>query len=219
VTSVAVLIPVLDRPHRVEPLVESLRATEPRAIPTFLVTPGDDAELAAVRAVGGDYWVVGWDAGAGDYARKMNYGFTHTLEEWKFLAADDLVFHPGWLDACLAAHARTDACVIGTNDLGNGLVISGRHSTHSLVHRDYLECGTVDAPGLLLHEGYDHNFVDTEFVETAIWRGTFAPARDALVEHLHPFWHKSATDATYLKGQRAYHDDQRLFQTRRRLWT
>jgi hypothetical protein len=47
--------------------------------------------------------------------------------------------------------------------------MAGRHSTHSLVTRDYVErFGTIDEAGVVLHEGYPHEFVDDEFVQTAM---------------------------------------------------
>jgi hypothetical protein len=81
----------------------------------------------------------------------------------------------------------------------------GRHATHSLVHADYRECGTLDEPWKLLHEGYWHNFVDDELVGTAMLRGTFAMAGDAHVEHLHPNWRKAADDETYRRGMASFH--------------
>jgi hypothetical protein len=220
-TSVAVLIPVLDRPSRVGPLVDSLTVsenTEAPATPYFLCSPGDDAQIAAVRASGSELFVVDWEPGRGDYAKKMNYGWRHTEEEWVFFAADDVLFRPGWLEACFRVFGETEACVIGTNDLGNRTVMDGRHSTHTLVHRDYAVCGSIDDPTVILHEGYWHNWVDNELVETAKWRGTFASAGDAHVEHLHPFWRKGGDDATYERGRRHFNDDQALFNQRRRLW-
>lgn len=170
---VAVIIPVLGRPERVAPLVRSVR-TDDRCWPMFMCSPGDDAEIAEVRrhAEQGPalMHVVEWEAGQGDYARKINAAFRVAVEkgyDWCLLAADDVVFHPGWLDACLRVHAATEACVVGTNDLGNSLVMQGRHATHSLVHRDYLECGTIDEDGKILHEGYHHNFCNTE--NAPIW--------------------------------------------------
>lgn len=217
-TSVAVIIPVLNRPHRVAPLVASILASDKRAKPLFLVSPGDADELAAVRSSDASWVVVDWPPGRGDYAKKINHGFLFTDDEWVFTGADDLHFHPGWFDACLNAHARTNACVIGTNDGGNPLVINGRHSTHSLVHRDYGECGTIDDSTKLLCELYDHNGVDVEFVETARWRRTFTFASDARVEHQHHLWRKAEKDDTYRKGNRAYAADQALLARRRRMW-
>lgn len=227
-TTVEVLIPVLDRPGRVQPLLTSLAETSPRSVrPLFLISLGDAAEREAVElAVDprmGDradvpHVQVPWPATRGDYARKMNYGIRETKADWVLLAADDLRFRPGWLEAALACHAATHACVVGTNDLGNERVTSGRHSTHTLVHRHYLECGTIDEAGILLHEGYSHSFVDDELIGTAAYRETWAVAQDCHIEHLHPHWRKAPDDATYRKGQEHFEEDRALFARRQPLW-
>lgn len=218
---IAVLVPVLGRPGRVEPLVASLEAAS-AVIPCtayFLVSQGDGAELEAVRRSGSKAIEVGWPAGKADYARKMNLGVAETDEPFVFFGADDLHFHPGWAERAVAAWYETQCCVIGTNDMGNSRVTQGDHSTHSLVDRDYLAChGTIDEPGRLLHEGYWHNFVDDEFIQTAKARGTYYQAKDSRVEHLHPDWGKGPQDATYRRGKEHFNDDRRHFQSRQPLW-
>lgn len=222
VSAAAILIPVLGRPHRVQPLLDSLFATEQRSEefrPVFLCSPGDSAEIEAVHAAGFVPEIVDWPAGTkGDYALKMAHGFALAHEEWQFLAADDLEFRYGWFTACLRQWARTKACVIGTNDLHNQRVVNGNHSTHTLVHADYIECGTIDEPGQLLHLGYWHNFVDDEFIGTARWRGTYAHAHDALVEHLHPDWNNADWDDTYRLGKQHFTEDGAYFEARRPMW-
>jgi hypothetical protein len=223
---VEVLVPVLDRPHRIAPFGASLRAslTDPVRKPSdqvrtlFLCTEGDKAELAELRAQGARYAVLPGERRPGDYARKINLGVRSNGADWFFLAADDLAFQPGWLEACLAVHEQTGALVIGTADLGNPMVRLGMHSTHTLVHRDYLEQGTIDDPTRLLHEGYDHNCVDVEFVETAMWRQVWAFAAEARVEHLHPLWRKAQTDGTYRLGQTSHLADMQLLRARWHLW-
>lgn len=217
--TITVLVPVLGRPQRVAPLVASLRECS-RFIwcePFFLVSPDDDDELAEVIRSGASYVVVPWEPGRSDYARKMNYGFATTVAPFVLLGADDVSFHPGWAERALATWYETGACVIGTNDLGNSRTFDGTHSTHTLVHRDYGECGTVDGD-TLLHEGYWHNFVDDEFIGTAKARGTYAAASDSHVEHLHPSWRKGEEDAIYKKGMEHWEDDRRYFAQRKRLW-
>jgi hypothetical protein len=135
--------------------------------------------------------------GPGDYARKINAGYRHTSDELLFLAADDVHFHPGWL-AAATARLQGTVHVVGTNDLGNPEVIAGRHATHSLVTRRYVDMlGTLDQRAQVLHEGYPHEYVDNEFVQTAIARRAFAHASDSVVEHLHPHWGKAPTDDLY----------------------
>jgi hypothetical protein len=157
--------------------------------------------------------------GRGDYARKINAGFRAIEAEWYFTGADDLIFHAGWFEAALKVAQQTGACVVGTNDLGSPIVVRGEHATHSLVLRDYvLECGTFDEPGKILHEGYCHNFVDTELVDTAKWRGAWAFARDSEVAHRHPDWGLAQRDEIYNLGRRDFYRDEELYKNRRRLW-
>ena len=227
---IAVVCPVLWRPERMRPFVENVlantradKATDCMVV--FAVSPSDTSSVVEARLcqqqlgykvtsvqVDGPY--------PGDYARKVN----RAVREWQYVAtwlltaADDLEFVPGWDDAVRATHERTGALVIGTNDLGNPKVKAGEHATHSMVHRDYVKLGTVDDPTRLLHEGYQHNWVDNEFVQTAMHRGQWAFAADAHVRHLHPVWGHGQMDATYTRGQADYHADRELFKQRRHLW-
>jgi glycosyltransferase involved in cell wall biosynthesis len=223
---IAVLVPVLDRPERAAPLVESIR--EASSLVTeilFLVTPGDDAEWSAAIDTGAAVVTVDFPLDGGDYARKINYGVLCTEAPWLLQASDDLVFHKGWDYAALDRDTGPHVGVIGTNDLGNPLVRSGRHSTHSLIRRSYIEeHGTIDELGKALHEGYWHCWVDNELVETAQARRAYVAARRSRVEHMHWIWpdrrggRKGVDDATYRRGQRRYNQDYSLFQSRRSLW-
>ena len=221
--SLLVGVPVLARPQNAAPLVDNLIETTPSAALVFLYSPGDSAEEDACEALlSSNVHVVPmiFPAGPGDFAKKHNFGFLYAYDsdyDFYFVGADDLTFHPGWYEACLDAHAKTGACVIGTRDLGNQRTMNGWHSTHFLVHRDYLECGTIDEAGILLHEGYDHQFCDDECIQTARWRRTYA-ASQAVVEHRHPHWGKAAMDATYEKALRATHADQALYESRRHMF-
>jgi hypothetical protein len=221
--TVTALVPVLTRPHRVAPLVESFRlsvASEENveASLLFLLSPGDVSEIAAVEESGAWHMIVPWHPGPGDYARKINFGVRATTSDWMFTGADDLVFHGGWLRACINAHIKTGALVIGTNDMMNPAVMRGQAATHSLVHRSYLDRAVIDAPGDLLCELYSHNCVDSELIETARHNSVFVPALDAHVEHLHPTWRRAPDDAVYRKGRAQHGTDRRLFSSRRKLW-
>lgn len=217
---ILVIIPVLRRPHRAAPVLESIGAatTQPHRV-LFVGSPGDDEEHAAVRAAGGDLLVIDRLPGRGDWARKIQAAYNVSDEPLIFLGADDLAFHPGWLEAaqrCLTAGIG----VVGTNDLGNRRVMAGEHATHCVVTRDYVErFGTIDQPGQVLHEGYWHEFVDDELVGTAKKRGAWAFAADAVVEHLHPNWGKAPSDGLYDQQQARMRDGKRVYQRRRHLWT
>jgi glycosyltransferase involved in cell wall biosynthesis len=219
---ISILIPVLGRPESAAPVSTSIHEhTVVEHEIVFLVSRGDHKQLSACKATGERVILVEWEAGAGDYARKMNRGYQQTDSEFMLLAADDLRFHSGWDKEVLHVAQVTQAAVIGTNDMGNPEVVRKQlFSTHPLVRRSYIDeqGGSADGPGVLCHEGYDHNFVDRELWDVAESRQLTAFAADAKVEHLHPHWGKGKLDRTYKKGLAEFHDDQRLYWTRCVLW-
>lgn len=223
-----VLVPVLGRPANAGPLVESWR--EAKTVPStllFIATRDDTEQLDACSAlVRSSPYDVRLDildvpARPGDFARKINRAFRTTDEPFLFQAADDVVFCPGWDAAALAVAVSSGAGVVGTNDHGNPTVMRGRHSTHSLIRRTYVDDpgASLDGPGVVFSEAYGHQYVDTELVELAKSRGQWAFAADSAVCHEHPFWHKEVPrDATYERGLASAAADQRLYMQRRRQW-
>jgi hypothetical protein len=234
VTAIAVIVPVLGRPQNAQPLVDSLAASTDRARLVFVVSPDDEDEITACwDAVDGPAYakyppreetnsilVADWPSGSGDYARKIQAGYDATTEDLVLLGADDLVFHPGWLEAVMRVADEFDVGVIGTNDTANPSVLAGRHSTHPVVRRCYIDRygGVVGYPGMVYWTGYSHQCVDSELCATAIARGCYAHAHDAVVAHRHPLWGTAPTDATYEKSRADTMADQRLFDSRRAIW-
>jgi hypothetical protein len=217
--STLIVVPVLARPHRVQPLLDSIWETTrlPHRV-LFVASEHDHDERRAIEATEADVLVVP-DA-RGTYPCKINDAYRSSDEPLIFTAADDLLFHTGWLEAALAK--MTDGVgVVGTNDLGNPRVIEGRHSTHSLVARSYCDQpgGSADLHETVLHEGYSHWFCDDELVQVAQLRGVYAHATDSHVEHLHPFFGKAPRDGTYAKGSERKRADARCFHRRSRIWT
>jgi hypothetical protein len=213
----AILVPMLGRPDRVRPLLDSIRATAPTARVLFITTPTDSDVIDAIDAAGEERIDIDY-LPAGDYARKINAGYRHTTEPLLFTGAIDLKFHPGWFEAC-ERRLGPPIGVVGTNDLTNKRTMTGRHSTHSLVTRDYADrCGTIDRAGEILHEGYPHEFVDDELVATARHRRAWAHAADAFVEHLHPMAGKAPMDALYAQQPARMEAGRAVFRRRQRLW-
>lgn len=219
VAHVAVIVPVLRRPHRARPLADSLRAgtPEPHRL-VFVCTENDLEMVAACRATGAEVLTMP-PATVGDYARKVNHAAALAAEPFVFTGADDLHFHPGWLPAALEPMNDPRIGVVGTQDLCNGRTLRGEHATHFLVRRAYmLERGTVDEPGKIFHEGYPHEYVDDELVGTARARGAWAFASGSVVEHLHPAVGKAPMDALYEQQRARMRRGERLYLRRRRLW-
>lgn len=216
-TGLVILIPMLGRPHRIRPLLDSIEASTPRAQVLFLLSPADRTVRQTVEQEGRTFHEVHYRP-VGDYARKINCGVRVTSAPWLFTAADDLRFHPGWFETALAM-AQPGIGVIGTNDLGNPRVLAGEHATHFLVARWYTDLGTMDRPGELMCTDYPHEFVDDELVGTAKKRGMWAMALDAHVEHLHPNWGKAKIDALYQQQPARMRMGQTIYRRRIRLWS
>lgn len=219
VSDLVILVPMLGRPHRVVPLLESIDATVPGARVLFLLSPHDSQVRAAVEAAGRQYMEVPYQE-HGDFARKINSGYRATTEPLIFTGADDLRFHPGWFEAAVAKLAPGIG-VVGTNDLGSPRVIAGEHATHLLVTREYADkFGTIDQPGAIFHEGYWHEWCDDELVGTAKHRSAWAMALDSHVAHLHPCWHREVPmDGLYRQQRRRMNHSRPLFEQRQRMWT
>ena len=221
--AVSVIVPVLGRPASAQPLAESLAASDSELDLEllFVCSPGDDDQIDACSKVYGAETVVApWPIGTrGDYARKINLGLWLTDTDWLFCGADDVRFRAGWAEAAVAELERTQTGFCGTNDLANPKVKLGRHATHPLVRRSYaLECGTIDAPGLIYHEGYWHQFVDNEATGTAMIRGCWSFARDSVVEHRHPIYDRSVVrDETYELGDLHRVEDHELHERQARI--
>lgn len=211
-----IIVPVLGRPHRVSPLMKNVAGTTKDYRLLFVVSTDDTQELEALQKAGADFLVV--PSKRGSWACKINDGFKITNAPWVFTGADDLAFHPDWFERALRWVDDT-IHVVGTNDICNHRVMSGQHSTHTLFRRKYVEeWGTIDQPGLVMHEGYKHDFTDDEAVATAKARGVYAHAYDSIVEHLHPLAGKAEDDDTYRKGRKHSSEGRRLFTKRKTLW-
>lgn len=218
---VAILIPVLRRPQNIKPLVESIEQHTKDFEILFIASPGDDAEIEELEKQNQSYGIMNASfENNGDYARKINAGFHAVEAEWYFLGADDLRFYHGWFQHAMNLHDKIGACVIGTNDLGNPMVLKGLHSTHSLILGEYAtKCGTIDEPGKILHEAYPHEYVDQEFVETARCRAAWGFSQKSIVEHLHPNWKKAKTDSIYDAQPDRMYEGRKIYQQRSHLWS
>jgi hypothetical protein len=212
-SDVAVLVPVLARPHRVRPFLQSLQDTAPGARAVFIADHDDHDELRAivtnVRPGDGLLTVT-----AGGYAAKINLAVRKTTEPLVFLAADDLEFQAGWLHAARQLLAD-NVHVVGVNDL-----IPRRrrkHATHFLLTREYALQPTMDGERGPLSEAYEHSFVDDELIATASARNVYRYARGAHVRHEHPMV-GAPDDDTYRKGRASYRRDQILFRQRSQIW-
>lgn len=217
-TDLVVLVPVLGRPHRVTPLLDSLERTVPESRVVFLADLADQDQIQAVLSQPFRYLTIDIDTQGGNYAEKINRGVELTEEPLLFIGADDLDFHRGWLEAAKAA-LRPGIGLVGTQDLCNPRVIAGEHATHFLMSREYAELPLIDGGRGPLCELYPHEFVDDELIGTARKRGAYAFAADSIVEHLHPDAGKAPRDSLYDGQRRRMREGRPIFERRKPLWT
>jgi hypothetical protein len=213
-----VLLPVLGRPHRVAPLLENLALST--SVPLrirFLCSAGDRQEIAAVKSEVSkrpdvDFMLLDHPPAQGQYAKKINLGYRESEHPWLFLGADDIHFHQGWAEIALEA-AGERFHVISFNDKMNYFVRQGLLATHSLIRRSYADDpgASLEGPGSIYYEGYNHNFVDCELSVLARDRGVFRFVRAATIEHLHPLAKRAPMDDTYMVGLADFDVDRATF--------
>lgn len=219
--STAILIPTLNRPNSILRVAQSIIDHTPGGFHIyFLIEDRDEGSKIVLSEMKGPVsWIVNEHAPC--YAGAINTGYENTDEEFMFCGADDLSFYPDWLKLTMAKMEDPEIAVVGTFDMCNPYVGQGKHATHYLVRRSYIDefGGTADnEPGLMMFEGYDHNFTDTEFVGLSKARKKFAPCMEAVVEHLHHGNGKSPYDTTYQRGDASVEADRVTYLARKETW-
>jgi len=240
--TIACLVPVLNRPHRVRPLVESFHATGSAedAVLYLVAQEGDEAELRAIEPEvdAGRAQLLLVTPDKQSWPKKINEGYARTSEPWMLLLGDDCEFVAGWLDA-FRRHAARPVGVLGTADATMHVERIRRRalskqrgrpsraerqelpeividsSQHPLVRRAYIdEHGTVDEPRKVIHDGY-HHAGDYELCFSAAMRGQYGFAHDIKIAHLHFSGDGAARmDDTYRLGQSRRAEDGELFRAR-----
>lgn len=239
--AVAVLVPIHKRTENIAPLVESfLSTTSPGEASLVFLADGDD--YAEVERILDRFDCVSGLTSSGNRidrdiplhqvgvervtatscAEKWNAGFDLTTEPWVLCTGDDTRPHKGWLDAARKLSADFD--VIGTNDTANGVknpkVANGSHADHFFVRRAYVDKygASLNGPGILAPEEYNHWYCDMEIVKLAKARGVFTPCLDSIVEHLHPGYDGDEdarrADPTYMKAVEHQVEDAETFKDR-----
>jgi hypothetical protein len=213
-TVVDIIVPALHRTGNPPVLMDSLRRTADGCFRCwFIIEDGDVEERRAVENAG----ATAVDHG-GTFPEKVQFAWEMLQERgdcapWIMPVGDDVMFHPGWLDAALAAAQEYGWDVVGTNDLLNPRVLSGTHATHPLIRSDYIakRGASWDGPGTVCHTGYRHCYVDNEWSRVALDRGVFGVALNSVVEHLHPFNNKVLDPSGYDEAYASMHSDAAIY--------
>lgn len=208
----AIVVPSLNRPQRIRPLIENIEMATPEPHIILFCVSDDDSKEQLERL---GYWYLD-DSGSEDkrYVTRMNKLVRHVgTAKTIFFGSDDVVFHPGWLTEATKVMEHGYELVV-VNDMHNP------NGTASLITTDYANRAVFDSPGDVFHGGYHHNFADNEQFFTAYMRNKYAKAPLSVVEHLHPIFRSSNAipwDDTYAGAQSGWAHDEALFQNRAKM--
>jgi glycosyltransferase involved in cell wall biosynthesis len=211
--TLAICLPTRNRPHRLEALMANLLQTTPEPFTFYAAVTDEESQEILQRVMPSSLVMLTparWTA-----IQRAQFLYDHTRgEDYVFLAADDYLFHPGWLPPALAMMAQVDG-VVTINDLFDGEQVGAG----PMFSRNYISTcsGVFDEPNVLQHRGYHHGYADIETIQTAIERGRFAWCRDGIVEHLRYNSGKPGAceyDETYRDLEEHYSTDLELFQIR-----
>ena len=209
-----ILIPTM-RPERMDSIYKNLRESTKLNFKLFFILEAEDFEH--YKNLKRNYHII-LNKGSKSYTGAINSAYKQVSSEYFFTGADDLVFHLNWLENAMPLLNK--GCeVVGTNDLLNRYVKAGQHATHFFVKRSYIENvgGVIDNSYPVLYE-YNHNYCDTEFIETAKKRGVFYPCLSSIVKHNHYTVGRSKFDSVYKKSNETKEIDKKKYEERSLLW-
>lgn len=210
---ISILLATTGRPDMVEAFTRSLVAT----------TVGHDVELVAaidaddetVRRIAAGVLdthlelVIDYCETCRGSSRAWNDALASSTGDIVVLAADDLEFQPGWLDAALAKLEEfPDGWgFVGFNDGHWGSDLS----THYLMSRRFV---VEVLGGVVAWDCYRHSFNDREANARAILAGRYAWCEDALVLHRHWIFGDRPQDSTDTRLLGLHAESQRMFDQR-----
>jgi GT2 family glycosyltransferase len=216
---IAIIVPTLNRPHLLFPLAWNVANTTPSGqySGNFVVDADDVDSQRVVTGIEGPVGLI--VTSERGYPHATNLGVHATEEPLLLLANDDVFLHEGWHEA-LISNLAPWVQVVGTNDLSPHTA-DGINVTMPIVRRSYINelGGNYNELGNAYHEGYWHNFAETELWQLASHRRVARWVENCVIEHKHPDWGKGPMDSTYEQGaKQRWDDDAALFEQRKALW-
>ena len=214
-----IYLPTYKRPFKLAQIAKNIEETTYYPFELYFGVEADDREsILAAKDTGHKVVINPYEPG---YANTVQAMYEQSDGEYWFHSNDDFVHLPEWDKRPIDLLDESPTLmVIGCHD-GNPKT---RYYTISMVRRKYIEdmSGVVDMPNRCFYP-YHHNYIDTEFTETAIHRGVWDVCTAPCIEHHNPgFAHifgDVETDETYEKNNRTAGKDADTYNSRRNLWS
>jgi glycosyltransferase involved in cell wall biosynthesis len=200
---VSILLATMGRPEKARACVQSIKDTA-EDVEVVVALDGPGAE--ALREMG---CVVDHCDEPRGSSKAWNDALALSTGDPVVLAADDLEFRPGWLEAALETLAAfPDGWgFVGFNDGHWGEELS----THYLMSRRFI---VEHLGGVIAWDCYRHSFNDREANERARRAGRYAWCEDAHVLHRHWIFGDRPQDATDARLLGEHPESQRRFDER-----
>jgi hypothetical protein len=214
-----IIVPTIGRSHKLFPLAWNIANTTPvgQYSITFVVDRDDPDSQRIVAAIEGPVSFVIADKRG--YVHCTNLGVHATDSPLLALVNDDVIFHAFWYEEAIK-HLSPLVQVIGTNDLSPHTE-GGVNCTMPIIRRSYINelGGNYNEPGNAYHEGYWHNFAESEMWHLAQHRRVARWVEECVIEHRHPDWGTADMDATYAEGAKTgWNEDAALYEERKMRW-
>lgn len=203
--TVSVLLATMGRPEKAQACVQSIKDTA-ADVEIVVAVDGPEADIRALTGMG---CVVDHATEPRGSSRAWNDALAISTGDPVVLAADDLEFQHGWLDAALGTLQEfPDGWgLVGFND-GHW---RDELSTHYLMSRRFIvEC----LGGVIAWDVYRHSFNDREANERARRAGRYAWCENAHVFHRHWIFGERPQDATDTRLLGLHGESQRMFDER-----
>lgn len=215
----AIFLPTYKRPGSLQRVATNIEEATTTSFTLYFGLERDDhAGIAAAKATGHKVVINRfWDYQGNwhGYSNTIQTMYEVSKEPFLIHANDDFLFHHNWNEVPLAMFDRPDLMVVGLKQTEGDT----HGSAISMFRRKYIEdmSGVIDMPNRVFYP-YNHNYIDTEFTQTAQFRNVWAQCDPRVITHLHPGFTGAPKDATYLKNEATVHLDQETFEGRRHLW-
>lgn len=220
--TLALWCPTYKRPHKLVGVMDNIRATTKNTHTLYFGVEQDDtASIEAVRLciqrgeLNNQKVVLVVNRYEPGYSNTIQTMYEQSEEPLWIHINDDFEFLPNWDAKPVAMFERKDLMVVGIrqreDDPGMSAICMAR--------RKYIEeqSGVIDMPNRVFYP-YNHNYIDTEFTQTAQKRGVWAGCEDFIIDHKHPGFTGEEKDATYKKNDATVHLDEATFNARKHLW-
>lgn len=212
-STIDIAVPTFHRPEKLQAIVDNIHENTTLTHEIyFVVEPDDTASINAAVATKESVLINKYP---GNHTGAANTAYEEMKAPFFIIANDDFNFHKNWDTEAIKEFDDPNVGVVGVND-GQ----SSGYTAITVVRRKYIDeqSGCMDVPGVLYFPGYNHNYVDTEFSQTAMKRNAFRACPSSVVEHMHWAFGKNKIDATYDKSNATARADSDTFQSRQHLW-